>query len=208
MEIEYKDRIADFHVRLGRVEQKIESRGIKKPNSVFEQSVEIISATFALVCAYIGFGIPNHYYQYIFSALIVSVLYHREIFPRPKSISNWFLVVLNLLLLSMLLKLVIGGGDPKPFFWFSYPTIEGGLTSFKITWQQTDMAQWALPLTTIQTFFFVITLFGSLIGFEVFCALTSFILVLLSLPALVTFNWTWALPAMITALFCFYMQSE
>lgn len=204
---EISERIADFHVRLGRLEET-QGRNFKKKDSAFEDAVEFISACVALLCCYYGFGLPNHPYQYVFGILMVSVFYHKGSFPIPKHWHEWILLVINMLVLSMLLKVVIGGGEPKPFNWFTLPALEGGLTSFKISWQQTAVSEWALPLTTIQTFFLVLTLFGTLIGFDLFCGLTTFVLVLLALPSLVSFNWTWALPAMISALFSFYLQAD
>jgi len=202
------DRIADFHIRLGRLETLLDGNKKTKQDSSIEDAIELTAALAALGFCYYGFGLPNHYYQYVFGILIISTLYHRQSFPHPRFWYDWFLAIVNVFVLSMLLKLVIGGGEPKPFYWASYPVIEGGITSFKVTWQQTDVAMWALPLTVIQTFFLVLTLFGSLIGFELFCGLTSFVLVLLSLPALMSFDWTWGLPGMIAALFCFYLQAD
>ncbi len=126
----------------------------------------------------------------------------------PKHFSEWILVILNILIASMLLKLVIGGGEPRPFSWLSYPTIEGGVTSFKLTWQETSAARWELPLTVIQSFFLVITMFGALIGFTFLSGMTSFVLVILAVPALIDFNWAFAMPGMIAALACFYLQGE
>ncbi|MBN8549942.1 MAG: hypothetical protein J0M12_11555 [Deltaproteobacteria bacterium] len=202
------EKIADFHVRLGRLETLVEVQKLKKQDSRLEDAIELITALAALGFCYFGFGLPNHYYQYVFAILIVGALYHREVFPRPRYWYDWIQILVNCLVLSMLLKLIIGGGDPRPFNWLSYPVLEGNLTSLSLSWQQTDMAKWALPLTVIQTFFLVMTLFGSLIGFELFCGLTSFILIILAVPALVSFNWTWALPGMIAALFCFYLQAD
>ena len=82
------------------------------------------------------------------------------------------------------------------------------MTSFKLGWQATSAAQWELPLTVIQSFFLIITMFGTLIGLSFLSGMTSFVLVILALPSLVDFNWTWAMPGMISALACFYLQSE
>jgi hypothetical protein len=206
MTTKLSERIADFHVRLGKLEtERLQQR---KKDSVFEDLTEFIAVLVALFCAYYGLGLPNHPYQFVFAVLIVASLYHKEIFPRPQCWHEWLLLPLNILLLSMLLKIVIGGGDPKPFHWLALPAIEGGLTSFSLSWQQVSASEWTLPLTTIQTFLLVMTLFGKLIGFEIFCALTTFILMLLALPALVSFNWNFALPSMIAALFSFYLQAD
>lgn len=202
------EKIADVHIRLGRLEQAVSAQREVKKDSAKENAIEFFSATLALGFCFLGLGVPTHYYQYVFAVLIVAVLYHKQIFPYPEHWHEWILMGVNVLVVSMLLKLVIGGGEPQPFHWISYPTIEGGLTSFKISWQQTSVAEWKLQLTVIQTFFLVLTLFGTLIGFDLFVGLTSLILVLLAVPALVSFNWDWALPGMIAALFSFYLQGD
>lgn len=203
-----KEQIADFHLRLGRLEKLVEVEAKTREDSTLEDMLELLSASAALAFCYFGFGIPNHYYQYVFSALILAAIYHGGSFPMPRNWYDYLLIVINAAMMCMLLKLVIGGGDPRPFNWISYPTIEGGLTSFKITWQQAGVAEWSLPLTIIQTFFLVLTLFGTIIKFELFTGLTAFILILLALPSLVAFNWTYALPGMIAALFSFYLQGQ
>lgn len=205
---EMNEQVADFHVRLGRLEQVVLDNKPKKIDSRQENIIEFSLALIALASSYYGFGLPNHYYQYLFSLLIVLCLYHKGIFPKPAHWTEWILVVLNILVVSMLLKLLIGGGEPRPFSWLAYPTIEGGVTSFKLTWQDTAAANWELPLTVIQSFFLVVTLFGVLIGFDLLSGLTSFILAILAVPALIDFDWNWAMPAMISSLACFYLQSE
>lgn len=205
---ELNDQIADFHVRLGRLEEVVLSNKPPKVDSNLENVIEFSLAIVALLTALYGFGLPNHYYQYLFGILIILCMYHKSIFPMPQHWTEWVLIVLNILIASMLLKLLIGGGEPRPFSWLAYPTLEGGVTSFKLSWQETAAAQWELPLTVIQSFFLIVTLFGVLIGFDLLSGLTSFILAILALPALVDFNWTWAMPAMIASLACFYLQSE
>ena len=205
---EISEQIADFHVRLGRLEEVVKETKSHKVDSKLENAVEFALALLALALCFYGFGLPNHFYQYMFGFLIVLSLYHKSTFPMPSDISEWVLLILNILIASMLLKLAIGGGQPKPFSWFAYPTLEGGVTSFKVTWQQAALSNWEIPLTVIQSFFLVITLFGGLIGFSLLSGLTSFILCLLAVPALIDFDWTWAMPGMVAALTCFYLQSE
>lgn len=205
---ELNEQIADFHVRLGRLENLVNLEKQKKPDSKTENVIEFVLALFALGFSYYGIGLPNHYYQYLFGILLILCLYHKGAFPMPTHYTEWILVILNILIASMLLKLVIGGGEPRPFSWLSYPTIEGGVTSFKLTWQETSAAKWELPLTVIQSFFLVITMFGALIGFTFLSGMTSFVLVILAVPALIDFNWAFAMPGMIAALACFYLQGE
>jgi len=203
-----EEKIADFHVRLGRLEESAEVSKQSKVDSIYEDTIEFVSALIALALCYLGFGLPNHYYQYLFGFLVVLSLYHKNKFPFPKHWTEYILVIINILLLSVLLKILIGGGEPKPLSWVAYPTIEGGITSFKLAWQPIEISNWELPLTVIQSFFLIVTLFGALIGFSLLSGLTSFILCLLAVPALVDFNWTYAMPGMVAALTTFYLQGE
>ena len=203
-----EEKIADFHVRLGRIEQSVEESKQTKVDSTYENIVEFVTACVALAFCYLGFGLPNHYYQYLFGFLIILSLYHKNKFPFPKHWSEYVLAIINILLLSVLLKILVGGGEPKPLSWVAYPTIEGGITSFKLAWQPIELSNWELPLTVIQSFFLIVTLFGSLIGFTLLSGLSSFILTILAIPALVDFNWAYAMPGMIAALTTFYLQAD
>jgi hypothetical protein len=203
-----KEQVADFHVRLGRLEELVLLGKPTKTDSSSENIIEFILAISALGLCYLGFGFPNHYYQVMFGMLIVLCMYYKNTFPFPKNISEWILLVVNVAVASMLIKIIIGGGQPKPFSWFVYPIVEGGVTSFKLSWQQASISNWEIPLTVIQSFLLVTTLFGALIGFSLLSGFTSFVLILLAVPSLIDFNWTWAMPGMVAALTCFYLQSE
>jgi len=205
---EISDQIADFHVRLGKLETLVSQEKPQKIDSNIENGLEFILAVLALGFSYYGFGLPNHYYQYLFGSLIVLSLYHKGAFPMPKNLPEWVLMLINVLVVSILLKLVIGGGEPRPFSWLSYPTIEGGVTSFKLNWQETNAAKWELPLTDIQSFFLIVTMFGAMIGFSFLSGMTSFVLIILAVPSLIDFNWALAMPGMIAALACFYLQGR
>lgn len=206
--VDLGEKVSDFHVRLGRLEDFVYKKKIPNRDSWIEDTFEFILTIVALSLCYVGLGLPNHYYQYLFSSLIVLCLYHRKTFPLPKNWSEYLLLFFNVLLISILLKLIIGGGEPRPFSWFSYPTLEGGVTSFKLSWQKTTATDWELPLTLIQSFFLTVTLFGTMIGFSLLAGLTSFILVLLAVPSLIDFNWNWAMPGMIFAIASIYLQMQ
>jgi len=94
------------------------------------------------------------------------------------------------------------------FLGFHIQRLKGGVTSFRLTWQETNAAKWELPLTVIQSFFLVVTMFGAMIGFSFLSGMTSFVLILLALPPLIDFNWAPAMPGMIAALPCFYLQGR
>lgn len=204
---EIDERIADFHVRLGRLESQIERASKEAADSWIEDLVELAAAMVALACCYQGVGSPNHYYQYLFGTITVFCLYHRGTLPFPHKIHDWALLLINILLTSMLYKIIIGGGEPRPLAWLSYPTIEGGVTSFKISWAAASASGWVLPLTSIQSFFLVISLFAVMVELSLLAGLTTFILTLLAVPSLFSFNWDWTLPGLVLGLFSLYIQS-
>lgn len=173
---------------------------------------------FAVVFAYFGLGIPNHYYQLVLAALTVFIAYQREWFVPPKRGIEWGLVALNTLVLTLIFKLVIGSGKRFPLGWLYYPSLssagdkEGSWTNvipkFELSWQPSPIAEWSIDLTIVQTFLLLITLIGATVEFQPFISLTAFLLILVSLPALVSFDWPWVFPTLIIAAAAFYVQSS
>jgi len=171
----------------------------------------------ALVLAVMGLGPPNHYYQAVLGTLTIVLGYHRRWFAWPAKWFHWSLAILNAGLLSIVIKLVIGGGERFPLFWLKYPLIEaekkeGSLLnvfpSWHLSWEPTALAQWNVDLTIIQTFLVLITILGALFGFQLFVSLVAFLLVIVSLPALVAFDWQWVFPALIFFWVAIYLQSS
>lgn len=171
----------------------------------------------ALVSAYQGFGFPNHAYQTILAGLTVALCYHRNWFARPKKGYHWIVCLLNIALVAFLYKFFIGGGMRSPFFWLNAPALDfqgPGATSWRdiapvldFRWEPTALAAWTIDLTIIQTFLLLVTLTGALFSFQPFVSFTAFLLVVVSLPVLVTFNWPWVFPALILTGIAFYIQS-
>ncbi len=198
------EKIADFHVRLGNLEQLVSElkSSARVPNSPW---IICISGALALILCLLGLGLPNHYYQPLFAVLITSLAYHQSWIPRVSNWYEWLFLFLNCLILSMLLKVFLGGGDPRPLFWLSYPTIEGNLSSLSLQWNESSLAQLALPLSSIQGFFFVLLLFSAAIQFQLLASLLAMFLIALSLPSITDFNWNWMLPAFIFGGVYFYL---
>lgn len=163
-------------------------------------------AVIALVCCQLAFGWPNHLFQLLLAAALwLVVILEREVPIRPHW-SFWGTVLISVLATAMAFKLVIGGGDPQPLEWLRMPVFEGGLTKFKVTWEDTGLSNVSVPLTTIQAFLMVLVLLGVLIGFEIFSALIAVILAVLALPQLLSFDWNWVLPALLALGLSAYLQ--
>ena len=169
----------------------------------------------SVVLCFVGLGTPNHYYQFVFAGITVALAYHQGWFALPKQHLHWSLALVNVLMLAMLYKLVIGSGVVEPFFWAKVPVLEskeaaGGFSVIpkaSITWEKTALAAWSIDLTIVQTFLLLVTLIGALFEFQPFASLTAFLLVVVSLPALVDFNWHLVFPAIITGAISLYFQS-
>jgi len=174
----------------------------------------------ALFFAYIGLGVPNHYYQLLFALLTIALCYHQGWFALPQKSYQWSLGVLNTLVLALLFKLLIGAGTAQPLSWIRLPNIttdkvkeDGGkwldsiTPSLNLSWETTAVSGFIVDLTIIQTFLLIITLIGAVFEFQPFASLTAFLLVVVSIPALMTFDWAWVCPALVAAGIAFYLQS-
>ena len=169
----------------------------------------------ALVLCFIGLGLPNHYYQFIFAVLTILLAHHQGWLARPTNTLQWALSAIDALIVSMLFKLVIGSGTTKPFFWAKVPSIAsetsekafGVVPTYALTWQESALSMWSIDLTIVQTFLLLVTLLGALFEFQPFASLTAFLLVLVSIPALVGFDWPWVFPAVIATGVALYVQT-
>ena len=176
----------------------------------------LIAATAAFLC-FRGLGLPNHPYQGALGGLTIALAYHRRWLLWPRRWYEWCIAPLNGFLVAALFKLIIGSGVRHPLYWLNYPVLkferEAGkwvevLPDLKILWQPMPIAGWEIDLTLIQTFLAVVTLIGALFRFQPFASFTAFLLILVSLPALSSFNWPWVFPAMAVAAIALYLQSQ
>ncbi len=166
--------------------------------------------------SYRSFGVPNHYYQIVMGALLVGLAYHRGslVFPKPL---GWLLAFLNFTFLSLALKLAIGGGTRLPFSFMKYPDLSiqpappkliSVLPNWTVTWQPTDLALWNFDLTVVQSFLVLLMVLAGAIGYQFFASLTAFLLLIVSIPALVDFDWNWVFPALVTGGLGIYLQKN
>jgi len=159
-----------------------------------------------------GLKVPNHSYQMVIGIGAVLIAYHRGWLLWPQKFYQWVLGLLNAAVLAVLLKLVIGGGNRAPFFWFKVPTISAGnaknkwIPSWDLNWEATTFSDWSVDFTVIQTFLLVVTLIGALFRFQPFVSMTALLLVLCSIPALTEFEWNWVFPALMVGALGFYVQ--
>lgn len=203
--------------RVARLEGKLGWRNLELqiPKQFTLWSVALLGL--ALFFAYLGLGMPNHYYQLVLAVLTICLCYQRGWLLRAPGIGFWLTATLNSLVLATLFKLFIGSGKRFPWYWLQYPVLRSAprqdssmlpsIPSFELQWEPSALALWSADLTIIQTFLLLITLFGALVEFQPFASFTALLLIVFSLPALASFEWQWVFPALITAAVALYAQT-
>lgn len=180
------------------------------------QILSIVSLAGAVGLAVLGLKLPNHPYQTSLAVMLVALGYHRGWLAAPRKPWEWLLPILNTLVLAMILKLAIGGGVHSPLDWLRYPKFGGQgeqapgwlqLPQLGWTWEKPFLANWQIDLTVLQTCLFLLTSVGALVRFQPFASLTAILLLVISIPALAGFEWTYVFPALLLALTGFYLQS-
>ena len=210
-DLSLEERIARIEGKLGwRPEQGV------IPRRYFWSACGLLAA--GIFCGFMGLGAPNHVYQVVLAGLTIALCYHRSWLVKPQLWYEWGLSALSVLALSVIYKLFIGGGLRHPFFWAMYPTLSTGKNGEQSTWSKvvpdlsldwlpSAAAEWSLDLTIIQTFLLLITLIGAFFSFQPFVSLTALLLIIISLPALLGFSWSWVFPAMILISIGLYLQA-
>lgn len=200
----------DLEARIARLEIAL---NVAKDHSPLSDTAFLISLALlggGLACGYLGMGQPNHPYQWALGGMATALAYHRRWFRAPAKSYEWLLAPLNVLMIAMLFKLLIGSGIHQPFAWIKVPEItntsSGMVPSWSLVWQPSTVGGWELDLTLIQTFLLLITLIGALFRFQPFVSLTALLLIVVSLPAFASFTWTWVFPSMAVAAVAFYVQ--
>ena len=211
-----EQRILRLEERLDRLEFDSERRGgVYHPGWTFGLGIA------ALLFGYLGLGLPQHYYQFLFAGLLLLLLYHRVFLLPARGYWRWPQVVLNFLLFLLLFKLLIGGGITHPFEWLKVPVIAKGSAAGDTTWYEKlvpnlslewkalpVISEWALDLTKIQTLLLIAILAGALFRFEPFTSLTAIVLILISVPRYLQFNWDWVVLFLIIGSISVYLQSR
>lgn len=200
--------------RVERLERLLAARGTHETRP-WELGVAIVAGVAALALALLGVGLPNHYYQPLFALWICLLAYYRNLLRVPQRWFQFALPVLNVALIMLLLKLVIGSGERHPFFWVKFPTLtttkvdqswSSLLPAWRLAWENSFLADWSCDVTAIQTFLLFLVVLGSLLRFHPFTSLVAFLLVLFSLPAFATFQWGFVFPALVLGASYFYVQ--
>ncbi len=182
-------------------------------------AIPVVLAIAAIATGYLGLGLPQHYYQPVFAGLILLLLYHRQSIHMSAQPWRWPLVVLNFAVLSLLMKFLIGGGISHPFAWLQVPGLGAGdavqegwrswfTPNLEIKWNDVGgITQWQIDITRVQSLFLVFTLAAVLMRFQVFASMTALLLLIISIPTLLQFNWQWVIWFLVATTICIYVQT-
>jgi len=192
--------------------------GDARANPLAAGWVALIGA-FTIAVGYLALGIPQHWYQPLFAFLVLVLGYNRGLWTAHPGAWRWPLYLLNFLLLCLLFKLLIGGGESYPFGWMQVPSVgsqtaESGswlarnLPQLTLKWEGvTGVSDWHFDLTQLQTVLLLATLIGALFQFQPFASMTALVLLVVSVPTYLRFNWSWVIPFVIFAASVLYLQS-
>jgi len=175
----------------------------------------------AVLFGYLGMGVPLHPYQYLFAALLLALSYHRGFLRFAGGRWRWPLAVTNFLSLSFFFMIILGGGIRYPLFWFKAPAVVKQpppdsaswygrmVPDYSVLWQEVPgLSDWSLDLTKIQAFLLIATLAGVLFRFPGFTSITATALLIVSIPAYLSFTWDWVMLFLVMASLALYLQSQ
>jgi hypothetical protein len=213
--------IDDLEKRLNRLEQQFGRTTPRRfPQVSFHPAWPFLLGLAGVVLGFLGVGYPHHYYQVLFSILLLMLLYHRGRLLIMPGKWKWPLIVVNFGLLCLLFQFLIGGGITHPFDWIKVPVIHDAsspqekswysafVPDFRVQWQALPgLAEWEVDVTKIQTFLLLTVLAGALFRFEPFTSIAALVLLVISLPVYLRFNWDWIIPFITAASVCLYLQA-
>lgn len=213
--------VVDLEKRIQRIEERLEfgagteQTGPPRPHPLWP----LVLGLAAVVLGYLGLGYPQHYYQVLFSVLLLLLLYHRGSLQPARDNWKWPQIVVNFLVLCLLFKLLIGGGIAHPFDWIKLPAIakvppEGSqswysLPDYSVQWQAIPtLAELSIDVIRIQTLLFVVIFAGALFRFEPFTSIAALVLLMVSLPAYLRFDWDRVILFIIAGSVSLYLQAR
>ncbi len=213
----------DWEHRIQVLEQRIGMTGSRQPAGApsLHPAWLLLLASTALALGVFGLGYPQHYYQLLFSGLLLLLLYHRGLLRFSRGPWKWPQAIVNFLVLCLLFKLLIGGGVSHPFDWIKLPAItkappspgaqpwySGVVPDYTVQWQAIpQLAGWSVDITKIQTFLLLAIFAGALFRFEPFTSIATLALLLVSLPSYLRYDWDWVVLFIIAAGVSLYLQT-
>lgn len=212
--------------RIRRLEKRVallagnEKRPLATMPNAFHPALPLGLGVVVLVCGYLGLDLPRHYYQPLFAGLVVVLVYHRQLWSLAPGHWRWPQIIVNFLILSLFFKLLVGGGTRYPLEWLKVPVLkkispteespwyDQLFPNFDVAWQGipavTDLS---FDVTMIQSFLLIATLAGAVFRFQPFASLTAVLLLLVSIPTFISFNWEWVVLFLVLGGASLYLQT-
>ena len=214
---------SDLEERIQKLEERLSLLGAwtVQGGPSLHPAAAFLPGLVALVFGFFGLGLPQHYYHFLFAALLLALFYHRGFLLPAKGRWRWPQILVNFVVLCLFFKLLIGGGTQHPFDWLKTPAIskvpsagEGPwynrmVPDFTVQWQSIPhVSDWSVDLTKIQTILLIATLAGALFRFQPFTSVTALALLIISVPVYLQFNWDWVVLFLVLGSVSLYLQTR
>lgn len=168
----------------------------------------------ALCLLFLGVGLPNHPYQLLGAGAIGAVGYVKGRGRNDSPAWRGVLALLNFALVALVLKLVIGGGIRRPFFWAELPQLgveKGGTTwlplpQWRLQWIPTQLAEWEVDLTRFQSAVLALGFAAHLFRIQPLFTLATVVLSVCALPFVFSYDWNYLFPGIVLATLAIYLQ--
>ena len=213
-------RMSALEKRIERIEERLGWPGDEADIPSLHPAAPLVLGLAAVVLGYLGLGLPQHYYQVLFSLLLMLLVYHRGRLLFSRGPWKWPQLIVNFLVLCLLFKLLIGGGVSHPFDWFKLPALAKNppadaqswysavVPDYTVHWQTIPkLAEWSIDITKVQTLMLLANFAGVLFRFEPFTSITALVLIVISLPAYLSFDWDWIILFVISGGLSIYLQA-
>ncbi|MEK6744744.1 MAG: hypothetical protein AABZ15_14105 [Nitrospirota bacterium] len=210
-------------VRILRLEDRLDrlEGGSGRAGSAPHPAWPLALGSAALAFGYLGMGLPQHPYQYLFAGLLVLLAYHRGFLLLTKVPWRWPQIAVNFLSVALFFMIVLGGGVRLPFAWMRSPGLVKALSPEEGSWYRAvipdysvqwhtipGVSDWSIDITKIQTFLLIATLAGALFRFQGFTSITALALLIVSIPVYLTFTWDWVVLFLVCGSVSLYLQSR
>lgn len=215
-ETDVEKRVRTLEERLSRMETGAERKAVSR-----HPAWGFLLTVVSIPLGYLSLGYPDHYYHFLFSGLLLVLLYHRGFLRMERGRWRWPQAALNFLLLCLLFKLLIGGGIGHPFDWLKVPVLTKTappaspswysllVPDYTVQWQGVPkISAWSIDVTKIQTFLLLATFAGALFRFEPFTSIAASALLIISLPVYLQYNWDLVVLFLIFGGISLYIQSR
>lgn len=215
---------ASLAERLARVEERldrIEGGGSRGGRPAVHPAWPLTLGCIAAAFGYLGMGVPEHPYPYLFAGLLLLLAYHRGSLRAVKGYWQWPQVAVNFTIVSLFFMIVLGGGVRHPLAWFKAPAVIKNAPTDNASWYRAvvpdyalqwhtipGLSDWSVDVTKVQAFLLIATLAGALFRFQGFASITALALLVISIPVYLSFTWDWVMLFLVCGSVSLYLQAR